>query len=335
MFGHNGSGKSTTIRTILGITPVLGGTIEFNGKNVTKANSWANVKAGMAMIPSERFVFADLSVMDNLLLGAANDPDVDRRAKRLELVRTLFPILHDRSAQLAGTMSGGQQRMVSLGMALMASPTLLMLDEPSLGLAPAVVKQIFATVRRLADEEGLAVLLLEQNVGQALPIVDRVLGHAIWSGHPGRDGRADAHSRIVLGPLLMPKMTTAEIDAFLDEPGHLLRVGTTDRDGYPSVVPIWFIRQGDDIVFTPRGPSLFLANIRSDPRVGLSIDEDPLPYRKITVRGIARIVHQPGNDDDWRDLYRQIAKRYVPAEAADAYVDDTVDQPSAPSSRCR
>lgn len=174
VFGHNGSGKSTTIRTILGITPVLGGSIEFNGKDVTKASSRANVKAGMAMIPSERFVFADLTVMDNLLLGAANDPNTDRRAQRLELVRGLFPILVERSGQLAGTMSGGQQRMVSLGMALMANPTLLMLDEPSLGLAPAVVQQIFATVRKLADEEGLSVLLLEQNVGQALRIVDRV-----------------------------------------------------------------------------------------------------------------------------------------------------------------
>ena len=174
VFGHNGSGKSTTIRTILGITPVLGGTIEFKGKDVTKAGSRSNVKNGMAMIPSERFVFADLTVIDNLLLGAGSDPDTDRRAKRLELVRSLFPILLERSTQLAGTMSGGQQRMVSLGMALMAGPSLLMLDEPSLSLAPTVVQQIFTTVRRLANEEGLAVLLLEQNVGQALPIVDRV-----------------------------------------------------------------------------------------------------------------------------------------------------------------
>jgi branched-chain amino acid transport system ATP-binding protein len=174
VFGHNGSGKTTTIRTILGITPIMGGTVEFNGRDLTRANSRAKVKAGMAMIPSERFVFADLSVMDNLLLGGANDPDSHRRAERFELVRALFPILVARSAQLAGTMSGGQQRMVSLGMALMAGPTLLMLDEPSLGLAPAVVQQIFAAVRRLADEEGLSVLLLEQNVGQALRIVDRV-----------------------------------------------------------------------------------------------------------------------------------------------------------------
>jgi branched-chain amino acid transport system ATP-binding protein len=174
ILGHNGSGKSTTIRTILGINRgVMGGKVTFEGKDVTGHHSRENVKAGMAMIPSERFVFQDMSVTDNLLLGAANDPNPDHRATRMELVLTLFPILRERSAQLAGTMSGGQQRMVSLGMALMASPKLLMLDEPSLGLAPAVVQQIFDTVRRLADTEGLAVLLLEQNVGQALRIVDR------------------------------------------------------------------------------------------------------------------------------------------------------------------
>jgi branched-chain amino acid transport system ATP-binding protein len=174
IFGHNGSGKSTTIRTILGINPTIGGTIMFDGRDTTKSSSRSNVRAGMAMIPSERFVFADLTVQDNLLLGGANDPDPDRRAKRMKLVLELFPILAERSGQFAGTMSGGQQRMVSLGLALMASPRLLMLDEPSLGLAPAVVQQIFDTVRRLADSEGLSVLLLEQNVGQALRIVDRV-----------------------------------------------------------------------------------------------------------------------------------------------------------------
>jgi len=174
VLGHNGSGKSTTIRTILGVLPAFGGKVVFRGEDVTKRGSRHNVKSGMALIPSERFVFQDLTVIDNLLLGGANDPDPARRAKRMELVLELFPILQERSSQLAGTMSGGQQRMVSLGIALMSHPRLLMLDEPSLGLAPSVVQQIFDVVRQLADSEGLSVLLLEQNVGQALRIVDRV-----------------------------------------------------------------------------------------------------------------------------------------------------------------
>jgi branched-chain amino acid transport system ATP-binding protein len=172
ILGHNGSGKSTTIRSVLGVLPAMGGKVVFEGQDVTRRGSRLNVKHGMALIPSERFVFQDLSVLDNLLLGGANDPDPVRRAKRMELVLELFPILGERSSQLAGTMSGGQQRMVSL--ALMSHPKLLMLDEPSLGLAPSVVQQIFDVVRHLADTEGLSVLLLEQNVGQALRIVDRV-----------------------------------------------------------------------------------------------------------------------------------------------------------------
>jgi PPOX class probable F420-dependent enzyme len=127
----------------------------------------------------------------------------------------------------------------------------------------------------------------------------------------------------------MPKLTPTEVEQFLTEPGHLLRLGTVDADGMPRVVPIWFAFVDGEVQFTPRAPSVFLANIRRDPRVGLSIDEDPLPYRKVTVQGRARIVHEPGNDDAWRDLYRHIAKRYVTPEAADAYVDNTIDQPRA------
>ncbi len=173
LFGHNGSGKSTTIRTIHGLIPPLSGRITFRGNDVTGHGSRRNVRAGMALIPSERFVFPDLTVLDNLLLGGANEPDPARRRERTKQVYDLFPILKDRSDQLAGTLSGGQQRMVSLGLLLIAGPKLLMLDEPSLGLAPLIVQQIFTAVRDLARNEGLGVLLLEQNVAQALKVIDR------------------------------------------------------------------------------------------------------------------------------------------------------------------
>jgi nitroimidazol reductase NimA-like FMN-containing flavoprotein (pyridoxamine 5'-phosphate oxidase superfamily) len=127
----------------------------------------------------------------------------------------------------------------------------------------------------------------------------------------------------------MPRMNDDEVRSFLAEPGHLVRIGTVDGDGMPRVVPTWFVDVDGEVLFTPRSPAVFLANIRRDARIGLSIDEDALPYRKVTVQGRARIVHQPGADDVWRDLYRTIAKRYVPAEAADAYVDGTIDQPRA------
>ena len=180
LLGHNGSGKSTTIRAIHGVLPAQAGTIRYRGEDTTRRSVRANVRHGMALIPSERFVFADLSVLDNLLLGAANTADAGARGARLEKVYELFPVLAERSSQLAGTMSGGEQRMVSLGIALMGSPRLLMLDEPSLGLAPLVVENLFAAVRDLCRTEGLSVLLLEQNVVQALRITDRV--YVIRSG---------------------------------------------------------------------------------------------------------------------------------------------------------
>ena len=173
LLGHNGSGKTTTIKTVLGLFPALGGRVLYDGHDVTRAGFRANVKAGMALIPSERFVFPDLTVIENLLLGGAREKDGGQRRERLERVYDLFPILRERSTQAAGTMSGGQQRMLSLGLLMMAGPRLLMLDEPSLGLAPAIVQQIFDRVRKLATDEGLAVLLLEQNVGQALRVTDR------------------------------------------------------------------------------------------------------------------------------------------------------------------
>lgn len=127
----------------------------------------------------------------------------------------------------------------------------------------------------------------------------------------------------------MPKLSPDDVTAFLDEPGHLARIGTVDPDGMPRVVPLWFIRDGSRVLFTPRSPALIWKNLERDPRVGLSIDEEALPYRKVTVQGIVEVVHVPGEDDAWRDRYRAIAKRYTPEDAADAYVDGTDDQPRA------
>ncbi len=171
--GHNGAGKTTTLKTIFGMLPAIGGTITYQGEDVTKSTCRRNVLRGMSFIPAERFVFQDLSVLDNLRLGAMHESSSDVRNSRRSKVHDMFPLLRERSAQRAGTMSGGQQRMLSLGLAMMSAPKLLLLDEPSLGLAPALVAEIFDRIRELAQEEGLSVLLLEQNVGQALRIADR------------------------------------------------------------------------------------------------------------------------------------------------------------------
>ncbi|MEU5879817.1 ABC transporter ATP-binding protein [Spirillospora sp. NPDC047279] len=173
LMGHNGAGKTTAIRSVLGALRPRSGTVRIAGRDTTRDPVRKVVAAGVAMIPSERFVFPDLSVHDNLLLGAANAPSGSGTAERLATVKDLFPILAERARQPAGSMSGGQQRMVSLGMALMARPRLLLLDEPSLGLAPSVVETIFGRLRDLADGEHLGILLLEQNVKQALTIADR------------------------------------------------------------------------------------------------------------------------------------------------------------------
>lgn len=127
----------------------------------------------------------------------------------------------------------------------------------------------------------------------------------------------------------MPKLTDAELHAFLDERGHLARIGTVDDDGFPRVLPLWFVRDGRRLLFTPRSPAVVWRNLQRDARVGISIDESAQPYRKLTVQGVAETVHPPGEDDVWRDTYRAIARRYTADWFADEYVDGTDDQPRA------
>jgi len=160
--GHNGAGKSTTLRTIFGMLRPRDGEIVFGGENVVGRTCHRNVLAGMAMTPSERFVFAELSVHENLLLGGLWTPAAERDA-HLERVYDLFPILRERAKQRAGQFSGGQQRML-----------LVLFDEPSLGIAPALTTRVFETLRHLVDERGLSVLIVEQNMPQLLRVVDRV-----------------------------------------------------------------------------------------------------------------------------------------------------------------
>ncbi len=127
----------------------------------------------------------------------------------------------------------------------------------------------------------------------------------------------------------MPKMSQHEVDPFLAERGHLARIATVRSDGAPSVVPVWFIRESGKIFITPRRHSAFYANLRRDPRVAITIDEEAGSYRKVIVEGRPEILFEPGRDDEWRDLYRRIALRYVDEQSGDYYLSETLDQPRA------
>jgi len=174
VIGHNGAGKSTTLRAIFGMLAPQRGKVVFAGRDVTGATCRNNVIAGMSLIPSERFVFADQTVRENLLLGCLYERSHAERSRRMAMVQELFPVLSERQTQQAGTLSGGQQRMLALGISLMANPRLLLLDEPSLGIAPALATTVFDTLKQLTAEHKLSVLIVEQNVAQLLRIVDRV-----------------------------------------------------------------------------------------------------------------------------------------------------------------
>jgi len=171
LLGSNGAGKSTLNKMVCGLAPAWGGTVRFNGRDLSGAHYRDVVKAGLIQVPEGRKVFPNLSVRENLELGSFTRARA-RRAVNLDKVFGIFPRLKERLQQHAGTMSGGEQQMLAIGRGLMAEPVLLILDEPSLGLSPLLVEEMFTLIRRLRDE-GLAVLLVEQNVGQSLEIADR------------------------------------------------------------------------------------------------------------------------------------------------------------------
>ena len=171
VLGSNGAGKSTLNLAISGLVPARAGSIEFDGRLIHDATPAAIVAAGLVHVPEGRRIFPNMSVADNLDLGSYRRASAQRAANR-ERVFSMFPRLRERAAQRAGTLSGGEQQMLAIGRGLMAEPKLLILDEPSLGLSPLLVEEMFAMIQRL-NKDGLAVLLVEQNVMQSLDIVHR------------------------------------------------------------------------------------------------------------------------------------------------------------------
>ena len=186
--GANGAGKSTILKAIMGAQKVFEGQILFNGHEIQNLKTQDIVRLGITYVPEERMLFSPLSVEENLLLGAYVLHEEEQIKKNLEYVYGLFPALRERHEQAASTLSGGEQQMVAIGRGLMSNPQLLMLDEPSLGLAPRLVDEVLGTVR-LLKQEGITILLVEQNVREALDMADR--GYVIQTGRVVLEGTGD------------------------------------------------------------------------------------------------------------------------------------------------
>ena len=178
LVGANGAGKSTLLRAISGLQLIVSGTVLYGGADITRASSRHRVRLGIVQVPEGRQIFGPLSVEDNLRLGAYTRPRAEAGAT-LERVYAMFPVLKDKRREAAGTLSGGQQQMLAMGRALMSQPNVLLLDEPSMGLAPRLVAEIFACVQALRSADT-AILLVEQNAGAALAIADR--GYVLETG---------------------------------------------------------------------------------------------------------------------------------------------------------
>jgi branched-chain amino acid transport system ATP-binding protein len=186
--GSNGAGKTTTLKTIAGLLRPRTGSIRLNGEDLTKVPPHRTVERGIALVPEGRGLFPVMTVLENLELGAYTNEARKRVKDSLERVFNLFPVLRERRKQLAGTLSGGEQQMLAIARGLMSCPKLLMLDEPSLGLAPFLVKRTFETVEEI-NEEGVTVLLVEQNIHHALSISDR--GYVLENGRTVMGGTGE------------------------------------------------------------------------------------------------------------------------------------------------
>lgn len=180
LVGANGAGKSTTLRSVVGLTKITSGKIYYQGQNITGKNTVDIVRSGIVLVPEGRRIFPNLTVYENLVLGGYCEKNKKIFDERLEHVCTVFPRLKERLKQKSGTFSGGEQQMLALGRALMANPKLLMLDEPSLGLAPLIVKNIFEIIQTI-NKSGVTVLLIEQNAKAALEIAD--YGYVLETGN--------------------------------------------------------------------------------------------------------------------------------------------------------
>lgn len=192
LLGSNGSGKSTLIRSILGLTPPNKGSIRFAGTELGRLPTHKIIATGISCIPEGRRVFPKLTIEENLRVGAYQENDAGEVARRLAEVYQTFPQLADRKQQLAGTMSGGEQAMISIGRGLMRAPKLLLIDEPSLGLSPLLVKENFNIIRRI-NEQGITVFLVEQNVHQTLAIAD--YGYVLSKGRVVASGTSTQLSK--------------------------------------------------------------------------------------------------------------------------------------------
>ncbi len=187
ILGANGAGKSTLIRAIVGLTPARQGEIWWQGRNIAAAKTHKIIAAGISCIPEGRKIFPGMTVQENLALGAYLESDAELIRSRFAMVYGIFPRLQERAAQLAGTMSGGEQAMVSIGRGLMAAPKLLVIDEPSLGLSPLFVKENFRVIQQI-NEQGMTVLLVEQNARQTLAIAHH--GYVLTQGRVIAQGTA-------------------------------------------------------------------------------------------------------------------------------------------------